>query len=53
MSRRVGSPNAAATAATAALNLPSSAPAGRMGSAVIGALPTVGSLPWDQPFELG
>ena len=53
MSRRVGSPNAAATAATAALNRPSSAPAGRMGSAVIGALPTLGSLPRDQPFELG
>ena len=53
MSRRVGSPNAAATAATAALNRLSSAPAGRSGSTVIGAVLTLGSLPRDQPFELG
>src|SRR5580704_4189291 len=53
MSRRVGSPNAAETAATAALKRPSSAPVGRSGSAVIGAVLTMGSLPGDQPFKLG
>src|SRR5580704_6056551 len=53
MSRRVGSPNAAATAATAALNLPSSAPAGRSASTVIGAVLTLGSLPRDQRLQLG
>src|SRR5580700_342928 len=53
MSRRVGSPNAAATAATAALNRPSAAPAGRSVSAVIGAVLTLGSLPRDQSLQLG
>ena len=65
MSRRVGSPNAAETAATAALNRPSVPPgagdeaaAGALRglpvtSTVLGALRTIGSLPGDQAFELG
>ena len=66
MSRRVGSPNAAETAATAALNRPSVPPGADVVAAggassgvcpststVLDALRTIGSLPGDQRFELG